>query len=95
MSHDHHSTHHEHPHHHDHSTRAGGREPAADQKLAMILEHWIKHNESHVSAYREWAQKAAELSLHDAGARIDEAADLTLAANRKFEEALRKVRQRG
>jgi hypothetical protein len=94
MSHDP-SSHHEHPPHHGHATQDASREPAADQKLAVILEHWIKHNESHVSAYREWAQKASELSMHDAGARIDEAADLTLAANRKFEEALRKVRQRG
>ncbi|MCK7508789.1 MAG: hypothetical protein MZV70_35335 [Desulfobacterales bacterium] len=66
-------------HHHGHSTDDGTQEPAAEKKLATILEHWIKHNESHVHAYREWAQKASALSMHDVGSRIGEAADLTLA----------------
>jgi hypothetical protein len=94
MSH-HHASPHDHPHHHGHSTDDETQEPAAEKKLAMILEHWIKHNESHVHAYREWAQKASALSMHDVSLRIEEAADLTLAANRKFQEALQRVRQGG
>jgi len=94
MSHDVHS-HHDRSHQHDHSPDDGGQEPAAEKKLAMILEHWIKHNENHAQAYREWAQKASALSMHDVGSRIQEAADLTLAANRKFQEALQRVRQGG
>ena len=93
MTHHHHS-HHERPHHHDHPPDDAGREPTAESKLATILEHWIKHNESHAQAYQEWAQKASALSMHDVCARIGEAAELTLSANRKFEEALRRVRER-
>jgi len=61
----------------------------------MLLEHWIKHNENHVQTYHEWAQKAAALGMHDVRARIEEAVDLTLAASRRFEEALKRVREQG
>jgi hypothetical protein len=33
--------------------------------------------------------------MHDVRARIEEAMELTLAANRKFEEALKRVREEG
>ena len=91
----HHSSHHPHPHPHDRSTDDAGREPSAEKKLATILTHWITHNENHAQAYREWAHKASELSMPAVRARIEEAVDLTLAVNRKFEEALRQVRERG
>jgi hypothetical protein len=82
-------------HHHDHPHTDTVREVAIDQKLAMLLEHWIKHNETHAQTYREWAQKAVALGMHDVRARIEEAVVLTLEANRKFEEALQRVRERG
>jgi dTDP-D-glucose 4,6-dehydratase len=91
----HHDSHCDHQHHHGHSTDDETQEPAAEKKLAVILGHWIKHNQSHVHAYRDWAQIASERSMHDVRARIEEAAELTLAASRKFEEALEKLRQRG
>lgn len=91
------SSHHHHHHHHPHDPSGGdaGREPSVKEKLATILVHWITHNESHAQAYREWALKASELSMPAVRARIEEAVELTLAANRKFEEALREVRERG
>jgi hypothetical protein len=92
MSHHHHS-HDDHPHHHDHPPQDPGREPSAGNKLAMVLEHWIKHNEHHARAYQEWARTASTLSMQAVAAGIEEAVELTLAANRKFEEALRRVRE--
>ena len=90
MSH-HHSGHEQHSHdHHD-----SGDELTSMQKLAMLLEHWMKHNENHAQTYREWAHKAAALAMHDVRARIEEAMELTLAANRKFEQALKRVREEG
>jgi hypothetical protein len=87
------SSHHDHPSHHGHSPDNHGQELSVEKKLAAILEHWIKHNESHAQAYREWAQKASALAMPDVGARIEEAVDLTLAVNRKFEDALQQVRR--
>lgn len=91
----HHSSHHHHPHPHDRSTDGADGELSAEKKLAAILAHWITHNENHAQAYREWAHKASELSMPAVRSRIEEAIDLTLAANRQFEEALREVRERG
>jgi hypothetical protein len=88
------SSHHDHPPHHGHSPGHHGQELSVEKKLAAILEHWIRHNESHANGYREWAQKAAALALPDVRARIEEALELTLAVNRKFEDALQQVRRR-
>jgi hypothetical protein len=87
------SSHHDHPSHHDHSPDNHCQELPVEKKLAAILEHWIKHNESHAQAYREWAQKASALAMPDVSARIEEALELTLAVNRKFEDALQQVRR--
>jgi hypothetical protein len=89
MSH-HHPDHAPSSHHHP----AAGDEPTSLQKLAVLLEHWVKHHEDHARTYREWAQTAAALSMPAVRAHLEEAAELTLAANRQFEAALRRVRQK-
>ncbi len=30
------------------------------EKLKNLLNHWIEHNEEHISKYKEWAQKIRE-----------------------------------
>jgi nickel/cobalt exporter len=54
--HEHHKGHSHHSGHHGHESEN------ADvlRKLQVILEHWIEHDDSHVEAFREWAQKASE-----------------------------------
>jgi nickel/cobalt transporter (NicO) family protein len=93
MSHHHHSDP-DHLHPHDHPHNDAGNELTFEKKLGTILEHWIRHNESHARAYQEWAQKASMRLMHDVHARIEEAVVLTMEANRKFEEALQRVRER-
>ena len=59
-----------------------------DEKLSKLLKHWLKHNESHAEAYRNWAIKAKENEMPEAGALIEDAADMTRLINAKFEKAI-------
>jgi hypothetical protein len=92
MSDDHH-----HHHHHHHDSQG---ELSFDEKIEKMLSHWIKHNEDHALNYRNWAEKAkangidkwAEKAkangIDKAGILLEEAADMSLAINEKFEAAL-------
>ena len=79
MSEDHHHHHHEHDSH---------GELSFDEKIEKMLSHWIKHNEDHASNYRNWAEKAKANGKAKAGLFLEEAADMSLAINEKFEAAL-------
>ena len=80
--HDHHPHHH---HQHDHDSHGA---LSLDSKLVKLLDHWIKHNEEHALNYRNWAQKAKANDKADAGVLLEEAAEMSLAINEKFEAAL-------
>lgn len=75
-------------HHHHHNEHESHGELSFDEKIAKILSHWIKHNEDHASNYRNWAEKAKANGKADAGVLLEEAADMSLAINDKFEAAL-------
>ena len=77
--------HHHHHHHHDHDYH---EEMPFNEKLVKIISHWIKHNEEHALNYRNWAEKAKANEQHQAAALLEEAADLSLSVNQKFEAAL-------
>lgn len=32
------------------------------EKLKVLLDHWIEHNKEHADEFREWAEKAKNLS---------------------------------
>jgi len=74
--------HHHHHHHHD-----SHGELSFDEKIEKMLSHWIKHNEDHASNYRNWAEKAKANGKDKAGILLEEAADMSLAINEKFEAA--------
>jgi len=61
------------------------------EKLPIIIEHWIGHNESHLEEHRNWAQKAGELGLEAVKARITEAMEAIIRANGLFKEALKEL----
>ena len=71
-----------HHHHHDSSS-----ELSFDDKFDKLLEHWLKHNEDHASNYRNWAEKAKANGHAGAAKHLEEAADLSLAINAKFQKA--------
>lgn len=82
-------THHHHHHHHDHEIEST---LTFDEKMIKLLEHWVKHNDDHAETYRDWAKKAKENNMDEAGSLILDAAEMTLVISRKFEEAARIIR---
>jgi len=72
-------------HHHDHDSHG---ELSFDEKMAKLLDHWIKHNQDHALNYRNWAEKAKANGKDDAGVLLGEAADMSLAINDLFKKAL-------
>jgi hypothetical protein len=78
----------DHHHHHHHHDRDSHGEIPFNEKLVKIISHWIKHNEEHASNYRSWAEKAKANDQLQAAAMLEEAADMSLSVNKKFEAAL-------
>ncbi len=62
-----------------------------DQKkrLAVVIEHWIEHNESHQGEYKKWAQTAGELGLDSVKTEIEEAMGKISQANQHLSKALK------
>jgi len=85
------SENHHHHHHHDHDSHG---ELSFDEKMAKMLDHWIKHNQDHALNYRNWAEKAKANGKDDAGVLLGEAADISLAINAKFEAAMAIIRDK-
>ncbi len=72
-------------HHHDHDSPD---EMPFDEKLVKLLSHWIKHNQDHALNYRNWAEKAKINGRGQVTELLEEAADMSLTINEKFEAAL-------
>ena len=72
-------------HHHDHDSH---EEMPFDDKLLKLLSHWIKHNEDHALNYRNWAEKAKINGNGQVAELLEEAAEMSLTINEKFETAL-------
>lgn len=70
---------------HDHG---GSGEMAFEEKMEKLLTHWIQHNTDHAASYKEWAEKAGAHHLEAVAGMLDEVAEMTLAINDKFREAL-------
>jgi len=78
--------HHHHHHHHDHDHEIEST-LSFDEKMIKLLEHWIKHNDDHAETYRDWAKKAKEKNMNEAGSLLEDVAEMTLEISKKFEEA--------
>jgi hypothetical protein len=81
----------DHHHHHDHHHESNG-ELSFNEKLEKILSHWAKHNEDHALNYRNWAENAKANDMGKAAALLEEVADMSLAMNDKFKEALASIK---
>ena len=77
-------------HHHDHDSHD---EIPFNEKLTKLLSHWIKHNEDHALNYRNWAEKAKANGKSQAAGLLEEAADMSLKINEKFEAASAAMRE--
>ena len=71
------------PHHHDedgaHHPPRPDPPPAPEgeeaRRLAVMLDHWLRHDEGHADSYREWAAKAQAAGLTEAAREIGRAID--------------------
>jgi hypothetical protein len=61
------------------------------QKLSVVINHWIEHNQNHMGEYQRWAQKADELGLEMAKGEIERAIGLLFQLNSHLEKALTAV----
>jgi len=85
-------SHHDHDHH-DHTH--GNLEMTFEEKIEKLLDHWIKHNDDHAKTYRGWADQAKLNHLDEVAAIIDEAAEMNLTINKKFETAKALIQKKG
>ncbi|KPA12000.1 hypothetical protein MHK_007776 [Candidatus Magnetomorum sp. HK-1] len=81
-----HDHNHDHNHNHDHKH---SHSPQTDRdRIKKIITHWLKHNDDHISNYKEWAYKARFEKLPDVSELLIEIADMSQAMNKKFQKAL-------
>jgi len=62
------------------------------QKLSIVIEHWIEHNEAHTGEYQKWAQTAGEMELKLVKEEIEEAMGKLLQSNGHLEKALKALK---
>ena len=55
-------------------------------KLRVLIPHWIEHNGEHASEFRQWAERAGE-----AAGDIQEAAEAMSRVNQSLKVALQKL----
>lgn len=46
------------------------------QKLKVLIEHWVKHNSDHKASLDEWVEKAAAMGLNEVSETLKKSADL-------------------
>jgi len=61
------------------------------QKLSVVIEHWIEHNQSHMGEYQKWAERAGELGLERVKVEIEEAVGMLTQSNRHLEKARKAI----
>ncbi len=94
-NHDHDHSHHDHAHSHDHDHDHGhghehtnAKELSLDEKLTILLQHWIDHNKSHQETYDSWANKATNDNLSQTAEILKEIALDSNKITEKLEKAL-------
>ena len=56
------------------------------EKLHVLLDYWIEHNQEHEGEFRDWAQKVASLS-GEIAQKLQEAAEKMAAASNDLMKA--------
>jgi hypothetical protein len=59
-----------------------------EEKIPVVIRHWIEHNESHGEEYQRWATIAREEGFDRVETLIIEAIEHIQSANAKLKEAL-------
>ena len=59
------------------------------KRLTVVIDHWIEHNQSHMSEYKKWAEKASTLNLGRVQTEIEEAIGELSLVNHHLENAMK------
>lgn len=62
-----------------------------EEKLRMLLPHWIEHNAEHAAEFRQWAENARQAAREDVAEDIDLAATELGWVNEALTSALHKL----
>jgi len=68
-------------------------EMALSEKLALLLKHWIDHNNSHKDNYLSWADKADADKLAKTAEFLRETSALSVKITENLEKALKALHQ--
>jgi hypothetical protein len=68
-------------------------EKSDEEKLRILLSHWMEHNSGHAVEFGEWAAKAKKLGLDDVHDAIIEAAQQIRKGNEFLQAALENLRE--
>ena len=78
-----------HHHHHEHEIKS---DLSLQEKMAKLLDHWIKHNSEHAdNNYRNWAIRAKDENMAEVASLLEDAASLTLDISNKFKKAISEI----
>lgn len=66
-------------------------EQQTEEKLRVLLPHWIEHNQGHATEFRRWSAAARTENMEEVATLIDRAADIMEEADRLLSEALIKA----
>jgi len=61
------------------------------EKLRVMLQHWIEHNNGHVDEFEKWRQTMTEEGQASLAAHIAEAIQTMTTVNKQLEKALEEV----
>jgi G3E family GTPase len=90
-----HTHEHNHDHNHDHHKEKSGVELSREERMVKRLEHWIKHNKDHAQTYRDWVEVLQENGYIDSVPLLENAAEMTLLINKKFEKIIDQIKSGG
>jgi len=63
------------------------------EKLKVLLNHWVEHNRGHAQEFGEWAEKSRELGLAKASGELMLAAQRLEEANERLLAALEHIQE--
>ena len=56
-------------------------------RLKKYIEHWVEHNDEHTDRFRESAEEAEEMGLHEAADALRAAAKAGIAVSTQLKKA--------
>jgi len=60
-------------------------------KLKILLDHWVEHNDHHCEEFTKWAKRARDLGMLEISADIKHAVEQMKAANRYLLGAVQRL----